>query len=59
MAEPNNLVERVPITSEDYRVVIMENTRDSAVSFYARSWMPLTVASIEWVGQFYNRPQRV
>ncbi len=59
MGDPDNEVERVPINSLNHKVVVMDDAGTVQVTLSARRWLPFTISSVEWVGQFYNRPQRV
>jgi hypothetical protein len=45
-----NLVQSQPIALE---------TRDYKLTLRARTWLPLTITTLEWVGQWFNRTQRV
>lgn len=57
--DPSALVGRVPITTGIKSVPVAKETRDYVILIKARKWLPLTVTSLDWVGQFFNRTQRV
>jgi hypothetical protein len=59
LGEPNNLVGKVPVSTGAWTSSIGRETRDFSFTIAARSWLPLTVSSLEWAGQAYHRPQRL
>lgn len=58
MGEAGNLIGIEHVSTQDYTVPIGRETRDYAIRLSARSWLPFTVTSMEWRGQFFNRTQR-
>lgn len=58
MGEVGNLIGIEHVSTQDYTVPIGRETRDYALRLSARSWLPFTVTSMEWRGQFFNRTQR-
>jgi len=58
VGDPNNVVGREVVTSLKQSVPVGCETRDYSVSLQARKWLPLTITSVEWVGQFFNRTTR-
>lgn len=55
---PDDLIGREPITSGQSTVPIGRETRKYSLRISGRTWLPLTVTALEWVGQFFNRVQR-
>ena len=50
---------RQPLSTGQVAVAIGREAREYTVTLNARDWLPLTLTTLEWVGQFYNRPQRI
>lgn len=40
-------------------IPIGHETREYSLLMRSRKWLPLTITSLEWVGQFFNRTQRM
>ena len=59
IGDPNNLVGIIPITTGQSNIMVGSESRKYTASIKANSWYPLTIDSLEWVGQFFNRTQRV
>ena len=57
--DPNAEIGKVPITDGQQSVSIGRETREFDLVIRARSWVPLTVTALEWVGQFFNRSRRL
>lgn len=57
--DPNALVGRTPVTSGSRSIPVAKETREYVLLIRARSWLPLTISSMDWVGQFFNRTQRI
>jgi hypothetical protein len=55
---PDNLIGQVPITSGQATIPVGRETRKYSLRISGRTWLPLTVTALEWVGQFFNRVQR-
>jgi hypothetical protein len=58
VGDPNNIVGQEVVTNLTEDIGIGRETRDYTLKIAARTWLPLTVTRMEWVGQFFNRPQR-
>lgn len=54
-----NLIGRVPVTDGVYSVSIGRAFNQYQLSIHARNWAPLTVVSMDWTGQLFNRTPRV
>lgn len=50
---------RQPIATGQVSIAIGREAREYTLTIKARDWLPLTLTTLEWVGQFYNRPQRI
>lgn len=59
IGDPNNLIGRTPISNLQQSVVIARETRDYTLTLAARDWLPFTITSMEWVGQFFNHTRRL
>jgi len=55
----SSLVSRAPVVDGSHLLVIGRETRDYKITIKARTWLPFTVSSVEWVGQSFNNPQRL
>jgi hypothetical protein len=55
IGDPTNLIGRVPVTTQQVSVAIGKECRDYTLKLAARSWLPLTITSMEWSGQSFNR----
>lgn len=58
IGDPSNVVGVETVTDMIQRVPIGLETRDYKVTFRARTWLPLTITTLGWVGQWFNRTQR-
>lgn len=56
---PTNVVGRQPIVSTEISVTIMREATESQYKLASSRWLPLTVTTIEWVGQYFNNAKRV
>ena len=56
--DPNNVVGREVITDFTSTLGIGREVRKYDCTIHARTWLPLTITRLEWVGQFFNRTQR-
>lgn len=54
----DNLVGIEPVSDINQSVPIGLEIRDYTLTLRAHTWLPLTITSIEWVGQWFNRTQR-
>lgn len=57
--DPNAEIGKVPVTDGQQSIPIGRETREFDLVIRARSWVPLTVTALEWVGQFFNRSRRL
>lgn len=58
MGDPDNIVGIEPISTGGFRIPVGRETRSYTLNVASRTWMPMTITSMEWVGQFFNRVQR-
>lgn len=56
---PAALLGRVPVTQGSTSVPIGKETTEYTSVIKARTWLPLNITAIEWVGQFFNNTQRL
>lgn len=56
---PTHVVGKEPLTTGQKAIPIGRETRSYTLKVAARRWYPLTVTAMEWVGQIFNRTQRV
>lgn len=56
---PEALLGRVPVSAGQTSVPVGKETTEYTAVFRARTWLPLNITSIEWVGQFFNNTQRL
>lgn len=56
--DPDNEIGREPVTNGIQSLPVGKESRDYAISIIPRTWMPFTLTTLEWVGQFFNRTQR-
>lgn len=54
----DNRVGVEPVTDSLQSFPIGRETREYEFKLSARDWFPFTITALEWVGQFFNRPQR-
>lgn len=59
VGDPNALVGRIPVTTGSRPIVVAKETREYVSLIRARSWLPLTISSLDWIGQYFNRTQRI
>jgi len=57
--DPSALLGRVPVTKGSTSVPIGKETTEYTAVVKARTWLPLNITAIEWVGQFFNNTQRL
>lgn len=55
----NNIVGRQPISTYADSALIGKEIREVSYTIAAQSWLPMTVASIEWTGQYFNNTRRM
>lgn len=58
IGDTNNLIGVEPVGTDKKTVPIGRETNQYTLKLSARKWLPLTVAGLEWSGQFFNRTQR-
>lgn len=51
----NSLLGAVPVASRRVSVYVGRELREHALRIYSRTWTPLTIATIEWTMQVFNR----
>lgn len=59
VGDPSAEIGRVPLATGQVSVAIGRETREYTLSLNARDWLPMTLTTLEWIGQFFNRPQRL
>lgn len=59
MGDINDEIGREPVTDTLQSIPIGRETRDYVLTIRARDWMPFILTSLAWVGQFFNRTQRI
>lgn len=59
LTRTTNLVGRTPIVDAGVKLPVFHEVRECQVGFRALNWLPLTVAGIEWKGQFFNNLRRI
>lgn len=57
--DPANLIGVEPVTTGQVSLPVLAETREFTFTLKSRQWFPFTLSSLEWVGQFFNRTQRV
>lgn len=55
----DTLVGRVPITTGKYTIPVFKGSTEYRLTLAANTWLPLTISSMDWVGQFFNRTARL
>lgn len=58
VGSPDDIVGRETVTDVTYSSPIALETNDYTLTFRGRTWLPFTITSIEWIGQWFNRTQR-
>lgn len=59
LGQPANLIGRQPVVSATIKAPVGKEIREFSYTLAAKSWLPLTVTGIEWVGQSFNNVRRV
>lgn len=54
-----NAVSRQPIVTTSVSASVGKEVRECKYTLSAKSWLPLTITAIEWVGQSFNNSRRV
>lgn len=55
----NNLINEQPITTTQIVVSVGKEVRECKYTLASKDWLPLTITSIDWAGQSFNRVRRV
>jgi hypothetical protein len=55
----DTMVGRVPVTTGEYDLTVCQDSTQYTLTIAANTWLPLTVSSMNWVGQVFNRTMRV
>lgn len=55
----NNVVGQQPISTYTDSALIGKEIREVSYTITAQTWLPMTVASIEWTGQYFNNTRRM
>lgn len=59
VGSPSNVVGTEPIETYTQSVPIGHANAEYEVTFKSRKWLPLTITGMDWIGQFFNRVQRL
>jgi len=59
VGNPGNVVGEEAIGTYTQSVPIGHANEEYIVTFKSRRWLPLTLTGMDWVGQFFNRTQRL
>jgi hypothetical protein len=59
VGDPDNNIGEEPINDQHWSFPIGRETRTYSINIKARDWMPFTVSTLEWVGQFFSRSRRL
>lgn len=59
LAGAEALIGRQPIVSTSLSAVVGKEIRECSYTISAKTWLPLTVTSLEWTGQYFNNVRRV
>lgn len=58
LGSPPSLIGTQPVVSATLNATIGREARECTYTISAKRWLPLTVSSIEWVGQMFNNVRR-
>lgn len=58
LGQPSNMVGRQPIVTTDLTAFVGGEVRECQYTLSAVRWLPLTINSIEWTGQFFFNTRR-
>lgn len=58
LGQPDDMIGRQPIVATDLSATIGYEVRECKYTLSAVRWLPLTINSIEWTGQFHFRTKR-
>lgn len=59
VGSPDDIAGRETVTDLVQSQPIALETRDYRLTLRARTWLPLTITTLEWVGQWFNNTKRV
>lgn len=54
----NNQVAQQPVSTAQLTVGIGREVRECSYTLKSKDWLPMTITSIDWVGQYFNRVRR-
>jgi hypothetical protein len=58
IGDSNNLLDTQPIVTTDAVIGIGRETRECSYTLRSKTWLPLTITALSWVGQYFNRIRR-
>jgi len=58
LASPDNIIGRQPIVNTTLSVIVGGEVKECSYSLHAKTWLPLTITSLEWVGQIFFNTRR-
>lgn len=59
LGDVGNLVGRVPVTTGRQSVIVGREAQEYTHTIAALTWLPLSIAAVDWTGQAFHRPRRV
>lgn len=54
----NNIINEQPVTTTQVVVSVGKEVRECSYTLASKDWLPLTITSLEWAGQSFNRVRR-
>ncbi|AXN53739.1 tail tubular protein B [Sphingomonas phage Scott] len=58
LASPTNIIGKQPIVSTTLSVIVGGEVRECSYTLRAKTWLPLTITSIDWTGQLFLNTRR-
>lgn len=58
LASPSNIIGKQPIVSTTLSVIVGGEVRECSYTLRAKTWLPLTITSIDWTGQLFLNTRR-
>lgn len=58
LADPTNLIGRQPIIDTTLSLIVGGEVRECSYTLRAKTWLPLTITSIDWTGQLFLNTRR-
>lgn len=58
LASPSNIIGKQPIVSATLSVIVGGEVRECSYTLRAKTWLPLTITSIDWTGQLFLNTRR-